>query len=320
MPHPVIEYASGGDEPTVRRVNPAFRDVFGTGTDEEETVAGDSLSSLSVLFPEEGNGTSPVVEAVRDGEETSIRFGKEATDVAGSFWVRVVPVDGGGYVIFSDAHAVGDAPNRLEMVDFLTHSVRNPLEVAKVHVEVAQESGDISHLAEVQRAHERIDRIAEETIELARQGEVVGETAPTDVADVARDAWQTVRTEQATLQIESPGTVLADEGRLRELLENSFRNAVVHGPGNEDVDPSELTVTVGASTDGFYVADNGTGVPESERGQVTDMGFTTSEEGTGVGLAIVADIAASHGWSLDVGESSSGGARFEFTGVDRVDE
>jgi len=313
-PHPVVEYATGGAEPTVRRVNAAFSDTFGG-----ESLAGDPLASLSVLFPEDDAGQSPVVEAVRAGERTSVRFGEETTEADRSFWVRVVPGEGGGYVVFSDAHAMGDTPNRLEMVDSLTHSIRNPLEVAEIHVEVARETGEVDHLAEVERAHERIELIAEETLELARQGEGVGETAPTDVAEVARDAWQTVRTEGATLRVESPGTIQADAGRLRELFENVFRNAIVHGP-DDGTDPAALTVTVGGTAEGFYVADDGRGVPEDERDRITDMGFTTSEEGTGVGLNIVTNIAQSHGWDLGVGESESGGARFDFTGVEHAGE
>jgi signal transduction histidine kinase len=49
------------------------------------------------------------------------------------------------------------------------------------------------------------------------------------------------------------------------------------------------------------------------------MGYSTAETGTGFGLAIVAEIAAAHGWSVEVTESASGGARFEITGVEIVD-
>lgn len=312
-PHPVVEYDARGDEPTVRRVNGAFEDVFSP----EGAAAGDPLASLPVLSVDDA-GQSPILAAVHAGDATSVRVGEETTGAARSFWVQVVPVTAGGYVIFSDAHAVADTPNRHEIVDFLTHSIRNPLEAAKIHVEVARETGDLSHLAEVEQAHRRIERISQETMKLARQGEIIGDTAQTDVGDLARDAWTTVRTEEATLSVESPGTIQADAGRLRELFENIFRNAVVHGPGN-GTDPSELVVTVDTMADGFYVADNGTGIPDSDRDQITEMGFTTSETGTGVGLAIVAYIAESHGWDVSVTESKSGGARFEFTGVERPD-
>ena len=67
---------------------------------------------------------------------------------------------------------------------------------------------------------------------------------------------------------------------------------------------------------GFYVADDGPGIPEAERGEVFEAGYSTSEDGTGFGLNIVAEVAQSHGWEIRVAESTDGGARFEFSGVD----
>ena len=48
-----------------------------------------------------------------------------------------------------------------------------------------------------------------------------------------------------------------------------------------------------------------------------ESGYTTSETGTGFGLAIVERIAEAHGWEVTLIESESGGARFEFRGVER---
>jgi signal transduction histidine kinase len=78
-----------------------------------------------------------------------------------------------------------------------------------------------------------------------------------------------------------------------------------------------VTVTVGDLDGGFYVADDGPGIPPDERDDIFDAGYSTSVEGTGFGLNIVQRIADAHDWSVDVTESQSGGARFEITGVDR---
>lgn len=74
-------------------------------------------------------------------------------------------------------------------------------------------------------------------------------------------------------------------------------------------------MTVGDLNDGFYVADDGTGIPEAERGNVLDTGYSTATEGTGFGLTIVKQIAEAHGWTVRLTESDAGGARFEFTDV-----
>jgi len=72
-----------------------------------------------------------------------------------------------------------------------------------------------------------------------------------------------------------------------------------------------VTVEVGSTDDGFYIADDGPGIPESEREAVFEHGYSGSD-GTGFGLAIVESVAEAHGWTIRLTESRSGGARFEF--------
>ena len=78
-----------------------------------------------------------------------------------------------------------------------------------------------------------------------------------------------------------------------------------------------LTVTIGEFDDGtgFYVADDGRGIPEDERAEVFETGYSTSEDGTGFGLSIVEEIVEAHGWEITVTESEDGGARFEITEI-----
>jgi signal transduction histidine kinase len=116
----------------------------------------------------------------------------------------------------------------------------------------------------------------------------------------------------ATLRNEAEGMILADEGRLRQLLENLIRNAIEHGGEG-------VSVTVGTLPDGFYVADDGPGIDPDRREEVFDAGHSTSQSGTGFGLRIVEQVADAHGWSVRAVESEAGGARFEVTGIESVD-
>lgn len=84
---------------------------------------------------------------------------------------------------------------------------------------------------------------------VARSDETVHE-APVELAAVVESGWHTTNTAAATLVIETEQTIRADRGRVRQLLENPFRNALKHA--GEDV-----TVVVGDPEDGFYVADDG---------------------------------------------------------------
>jgi signal transduction histidine kinase len=102
-------------------------------------------------------------------------------------------------------------------------------------------------------------------------------------------------------------------------------DAVEHGstspPSQAQEDAVEhggegVTIRVGALDDGFYVEDDGDGIPESKRDDVFDAGYTTAADGNGFGLSIVQKIVEAQGWSIDVTESAEGGARFEITGVE----
>lgn len=118
----------------------------------------------------------------------------------------------------------------------------------------------------------------------------------------------------ATLSLEpgdadSLGHVEADRERLQRLLENVFTNAIEHGG-------ESVTVSVGPLEGGFYIEDDGPGIPESERRAVFDVGYSATDEGTGFGLSIVSRIAESHGWTVRATSGSTGGARFEITDVE----
>ena len=80
----------------------------------------------------------------------------------------------------------------------------------------------------------------------------------------------------------------------------------------------DVTVSVRTIDDGFYVADTGPGIPEGDREEIFEAGYSTNDEGTGFGLRIVEQVADAHGWEVAVIESEQGGARFEFIGVERA--
>ena len=140
---------------------------------------------------------------------------------------------------------------------------------------------------------------------LSRRGEAIGESTTLDIGHVATAAWDEMPTEDATLDVVTDGIVEVDKRRLRSLFENLFRNAIEHGG-------AEVTVTVGVCETGFYVADDGHGIPPEQRERIFEGGFSGDETGTGSGLAIVRQIADAHGWSIAVTDSATGGAKFEF--------
>jgi len=195
----------------------------------------------------------------------------------------------------------------------VSHGLRNPLQVASGNLELARQTGDEEYIDAVDDALDRMESLIEDTLALAREERDIGQTEPTALGSLVDRAWSTVRTGDARLAVGELPTVDCDPERLQELFGNLFRIAVEHGTGS---DGDTLTVTVGHLDDGFYVEDDGSGIPKAERSEIFDSGYTTGSDGNGLGLAIVETAATAHGWEIGVTEGAAGGARFEFTGVD----
>lgn len=197
----------------------------------------------------------------------------------------------------------------------VSHDLRNPLNVAQGRFELLREgvATDDEHAAAVERALARMDDLIEEILTLARDGQPVEQWDTVVLSAVVTEGWGMVDTRNAELRLDEDVSFKADPTRLKRLFENLFRNALDHGG-------ADVTVTVGALSDrpGFYVADDGPGIPAADRDAVFEAGYTTSDTGTGFGLAIVAETVAAHGWEIGVTESESGGARFEIWGVEVV--
>ncbi|MFB6118059.1 GAF domain-containing protein [Halosegnis sp.] len=199
-----------------------------------------------------------------------------------------------------------------EFASTLSHDLQTPLSVAAGRVDLAAEActcGEATESLDIAAdAIERTEALVADTLALARQGKAIGETEPVDLAALVETVWRDLATDAATLEVRALPTVEADPGRLRRLLSNVLSNSIEHaGP--------DVTVTVGATDRGFYVADDGPGIPDEWHETVFKRGQSTAEDGTGFGLSIVQRIAEAHGWTVTAGAAAEGGARFDFTGV-----
>ena len=191
----------------------------------------------------------------------------------------------------------------------VSHDLRNPLNVAEGSIELVEETGDLDRLSNARRALDRMNALIDDLLVLARSGVAVDDPSPLDLEATAERSWANVPTAAASLCVETDRTVRAEGTRLEQLFENLLRNAVEHGG-------RDVTVTVGDLTDGFYVADDGDGIPADDREAVFEGGFSTAPDGTGYGLAIVRRVADAHGWNVRATDGSAGGVRFEFTGIE----
>ncbi|MFY4811801.1 PAS domain S-box protein [Haloarcula sp. AONF1] len=200
-----------------------------------------------------------------------------------------------------------------QFASVVSHDLRNPLTVARGQLELLREESDSEHIDAIDGAHQRMDTLIDDLLTLARDGASPASPVVVDLEPFVRTCWQNVDTKAASLRTDIVRPIRADESRLRQLFENLVRNAIEHGG-------DDVTVTVGELADGFYVADDGHGIPVADHGDVFDAGYSTAAEGTGFGLSIVKQVADAHGWTVRVVSGTDGGARFEFTDVDTVSE
>lgn len=199
-----------------------------------------------------------------------------------------------------------------EVADILSHDLKNPLSVVQGNLELARETGEEKFFEQAMRALHRIEDLIDGVVFLARTGELVDQMEVINLHVRAQAAWENIQTLDAELELDEAIEFKASKHAIDHLLENLIENAITHaGPS--------VTVRVGALDNGFYIEDNGPGIPDDDHNRIFERGYSHSGENSGLGLHIVKRIAEAHGWNIQVDSSEEGGARLEFTGVEVVD-
>lgn len=163
-------------------------------------------------------------------------------------------------------------------------------------------------LASIDRTLERMAALVEDVLGLAREAGLDADEAQVSFDGVAQRAWERIASDGATLTVVEGGTLRADPDHLERLLTVLFRNAVQHGGEG-------VTVRTRLEDDRFVVADDGPGLPDDLRGDPFEAGVTTSDDASGLGLAVARQRGRAHGWEIEI-EDTEIGARVVVTGCD----
>lgn len=194
----------------------------------------------------------------------------------------------------------------------LAHEVRNPLNAAKLQLEVLERrvkklTDDPKLLGPTELANQEIDRLSRlltEFLAFARGSEL--DRSSHDVLALAREIVALERTEGITLTLIPPeGELIAsvDVSKTHQILQNLVRNAVEATPSGGMVtvelalEPSALRI---------QVRDTGPGMSNETRRRIFEPFFTTKESGTGLGMSIVHSYVAMHGGTIEIKTSPSG--------------
>jgi len=297
------------------RLSPSYERQTGITTEEvqgqtPQAVFGEEQGAeLEANYHRCANAGEPISyqEELRVGEGARFWQTKLAPVVSDGEITRLVGVTRNVTERVERARQLRQQNERLEeFASVISHDLRNPLNVAQGRAALLAEQAESDHLDPLLQALDRMEAIVEDTLTLARQGDMISETESVSLTDLVGKCWAAVDTDDATIDIVGKMTFQGDPDRLRHVFENLFRNAVEHGG-------SDVTVRVGCHDElGIYVEDNGPGIPVEKRDEVFEPGHSSAQGGTGFGLTIVKRIVEAHGWELSVADGTDGGARFEF--------
>jgi two-component system OmpR family sensor kinase len=206
-----------------------------------------------------------------------------------------------------------------------SHELRTPLTSIRGYSEMlrrgAAESAADSDLARrrIEEESVRMSVLVDDMLLIARldQGRPL-EKGPVDLRAIATDAAADARVvapqREITLSANGPVVVEGDDTRLRQVLGNLVRNALVHTPQQT---PVEISVSTEDGMGRIAVADHGPGLRPDEIARIFEPFFRVDPSrsrdsgGAGLGLSIVSAVVSAHGGKVQVKETTGGGATFE---------
>ncbi len=228
------------------------------------------------------------------------------------------------------ATALGRSEGRQrEFLLSISHELRTPLTAVTGHAEALADgviTGEDTRTAGavvLSEAH-RLNRLVSDLLDLARLGaaDFRIDPAPTDLRALLMSAEQVWRprcaAEGVELRLELPPgplVVVTDGGRVRQILDGLAENALRVVPSGAPI-VFAATATASAGYAVLQVRDGGPGLTDDdltvafERSALYDRYRGVRRVGTGLGLALVAGLAAALGGGASAGKAPEGGAAF----------
>ena len=219
---------------------------------------------------------------------------------------------------------------RRRLLADITHDLATPLTSIRGYAETLLDGAvEVSaaererYLRDVLHAAERMDRLLDDLLDLARleSGAAALEREVLDLNALARNATQRFvplfEKEGRSLAWtgdDTPAIVHADGLRLEQVLDNLLANALRHVPEGGRI---TVEVAVASDTARLVVTDDGPGFDPEDLPRVFDRFHrgdrSRTTPGSGLGLAIVREIARAHGGEATASDAEGGGARLSVT-------
>jgi len=201
-----------------------------------------------------------------------------------------------------------------EVARRVAHEIKNPLTSMRIAVDtlsrtVGQSDSRTDVAMQVMVAEtDRLERLAREFADFGRMPE--GAQSEVDLQELLEELGRTGVPDGVRVSVEANGgrrSVMGHYEPLRRAFANLLRNAAEAMKGRGAID---VRVTGGATGCVVTIADHGPGIPEDLRPRIFEPYFTTKQDGTGLGLALVHQTIDAHRGTISVTETPGGGATF----------
>ncbi|WP_304523482.1 cell wall metabolism sensor histidine kinase WalK [Deinococcus sp. AJ005] len=211
---------------------------------------------------------------------------------------------------------------RRQAVADIAHELRTPLAIMQARLDALEDgvySLNADQVALLSQQTQQLTRLVDDlrTLTLAEAGRLSLHLDTLDLAGlsagVVRDLEDRAGARGVTLHLNAPAAIplYADAGRVRQIAVNLLENALHYASGRV-----QISVEARGNSAWLHVDDDGPGVPEESREAVftrftrLDSSRTRGTGGSGMGLAIVQQLAQAHGGAACAGQGPLGGARF----------
>jgi len=321
--------------------------VLAIDTEDRISAFNDSASRILELDPDNDSNRSlaelarqrqdlaPLIELITDRNAApgadwrqEIKLGSSEQPLVLVCRGSDLPAETGGHVVVFDDVTVLDQAQReaawAEVARRLAHEVKNPLTPIQLAAERLAwklepvldppQRDLLSRATSTIRAQvDALRRLVDNFGDYARPARLKAERVdPTRIINEVVDLYASgdMPIHFEVIAPESPLTVMADPGQLRQLLINLVRNSQEAHPEGQ---PTISIAFEGMSRQGqpgveFRLHDNGPGFSSEVLARIFEPYVTTKPRGSGLGLAIVRRIVEDHGGHISVANAVGGGA------------